>query len=154
MKAYCAPLGVSIQLPEKPPRIVSLVAGFTETLVHMGYSHLIAGISQFCPRFSPHMTAPVIGDCLKVDWERLRAVEPGLILITTGIQRHLAQKLHKVGFPVYVLPLPNSLYGILENMLTLSALVNDLPAARSPAHRWAQLFLDLKNSAPATCLSI
>lgn len=148
MRVYCDPLGAFVELPTKPQRIVSLVAGFTETLAHMGYSHLIAGISEFCPRFTPQLMAPVIGDYLKVDRERLRDVEPDLLLATTGIQRSLAQKLHTEGFPIYVLPLPNSLYGILENVLALGALVDDLPAARSLAHRWAQLFLDLKATAP------
>lgn len=149
MKVYCDPLGAFVELPAKPQRIVSLVAGFTETLVHMGYGHLIAGISEFCPRFTPQLTAPIIGDYLKVDRERLRGVEPDLLLATTGIQRSLAQKLHTEGFPVYVLPLPNSLYGILENVLALGALVDDLPAARSLARRWEQLFCELKTSAPS-----
>lgn len=148
MKVYCDPLGAFVELPEKPQRIVSLVAGFTETLVHMGYSHLIAGISEFCPRFVPQVTAPIIGDYLKVDREQLCSVEPDLLLATTGIQRGLAQKLHTEGFPVYVLPLPNSLYGILENVLALGALVDDLPTARSLAHRWEQFLFELKISAP------
>ncbi|MCS7219853.1 MAG: helical backbone metal receptor [Anaerolineae bacterium] len=148
MKVYCDPLGAFVQLPEKPQRIVSLVAGFTETLVYMGYSHLIAGISAFCPRFTSQVKAPIVGDYLKVDRERLRAVEPDLVLVTTGVQRNLAKKLHQEGFPVYALPLPNSLYGILENVLILGALVDDLPAARDLVHRWEQLFFQLKASAP------
>lgn len=149
MKTYCDSLGDFVELPEKPQRIVSLVAGFTETVVRMGYGPVIAGISEFCPRFTPHLQAPVVGDYLKVDRERLAAAQPDLILSTTGIQRTLARRLHDEGLPVYVLPLPNSLHGVLENVLTLGALVDDLPAARSLAQGWEQLFLDLKASAPA-----
>jgi ABC-type Fe3+-hydroxamate transport system substrate-binding protein len=148
MRVYCDALGDFVQLREKPQRIVSLVSGFTETLVRLGYGPAIVGISEFCPRFTPELQAPVIGDYLKVDGERLRAVESDLVLATTGIQRTLAQKLHKEGFPVYVLPLPNSLHGILENVLTLGALVDDLPAARTLTQSWEQLFLDLKTNAP------
>lgn len=148
LKIYCDPLNAFVELPERPRRIVSLVAGFTETLVEIGYSHAIVGVSEFCPRFTPELQAPVIGDYLKVDRERLAAVQPDLLLATTGIQRGLAQKLHKEGLPVYVLPLPNSLHGILENVLTLGALVDDLPAARALAQRWEQRFLELKAGAP------
>ena len=148
MKVHCDPLGDFVQLPEKSLRIVSLVAGFTETLVEIGFGHAIVGISEFCSRFTPELQAPVIGDYLKVDGERLRAVESDLVLATTGIQRGLAQKLHREGFPVYVLPLPNSLHGVLENVLTLGALVDGLPAARTLAQSWEQLFLDLKGRAP------
>jgi ABC-type Fe3+-hydroxamate transport system substrate-binding protein len=144
LKVYCDPLAAFVQLPAKPRRIVSLVAGFTEMLVEIGYGHALVGISAFCPRFTPELQAPVIGDYLKVDGERLRSVEPDLILATTGIQRGLAHKLHREGFPVYVLPLPNSLHGSLENVLTLGALVDDLPAARALVQRWEQHFLALK----------
>ena len=148
MKVYCDPLGAFVQVPTKPRRIVSLVAGLTEALVHMGYGHSLVGISAFCPRFTPHVQAPVVGDYLTVDKERLRALEPDLILVTTGIQRGLAQSLHKEGFPVYALPLPNSLHGVLENVMTLGALVDDLPTARALVHRWAQVFLDFRARAP------
>ena len=53
VKVYCDSLGDFVQLPEKPLRIVSLVAGFTETLVEIGYGHAIVGISEFFRRFSP-----------------------------------------------------------------------------------------------------
>ena len=85
---------------------------------------------------------------MKADGERLAAVQPDLILATTGIQRGLAQQLHKEGFPVYVLPLPNSLHGILENVLMLGALVDGLPAAGALAERWEQCFSELKFKAP------
>lgn len=148
MKVYCDPLGDFVHLPERPRRVVSLVAGFTETLVRMGYGHLLVGISAFCPRFTPEVQAPIVGDYLKVDREKLRGVEPDVILATTGVQRGLAQRLHQEGFPVYVLPLPNSLHGILENVMLLGALVDDMPVARALVRRWAQCFLELRAKAP------
>lgn len=149
MKLYCDPLRDYVHLPQTPRRIVSLASGLTEALVHMGYSDLIVGVSEFCPRYTPQLQAPIVGDYLKVDDAALLQVQPDLILLTTGIQRKLAYKLHQQGLPVYLLPLPNSLHGVLENVMTLGALIDDLPAARSLAHTWNRLFLDLEADSPS-----
>lgn len=148
MKIYCDPLGGFVELPEKPRRIVSLASGLTEALVDMGYASCIAGVSAWCPNFTPSLHVPIVGDYLKVDEAELRAVHPDLILITTGVQRGLARKLYKEGLPVYVLPLPNSLHGIFENVMALGALMNDLPAARNLIYKWQRLFLDLEADSP------
>ncbi|MBI4762661.1 MAG: ABC transporter substrate-binding protein [Chloroflexota bacterium] len=148
MKLYCDPLRDYVHLPEHPRRIVSLASGLTEALVHMGHSDAIVGISEFCPRYVPSLQAPIVGDYLKVDAAALREVQPDLILLTTGIQRTLAYKLHQQGLPVYLLPLPNSLQGVLENVLTLGALVDDIPAARALVQTWNRLFLDLEADSP------
>ncbi|GAB4456603.1 MAG: helical backbone metal receptor [Anaerolineales bacterium] len=148
MKIYCDPLASFVEIPEHPRRIVSLASGLTEALVHMGCSDSIAGVSIWCPNFTPQLHAPIVGDYLKVDETELRAVQPDLILITTGVQRGLARNLHKAGLPVYVLPLPNSLHGIFENVMALGALVDDLPAARLLIGKWQRLFLDLEADSP------
>lgn len=149
MKLYCDPLRDYVHIPETPRRIVSLASGLTETLVHMGYSDLIVGVSEFCPRYTPQLQAPIVGDYLKVNDAALHQVQPDLILLTTGIQKKLAYKLHQQGLPVYLLPLPNSLHGVLENVMTLGALIDDLPAARALAHTWSRLFLDLEADSPS-----
>jgi ABC-type Fe3+-hydroxamate transport system substrate-binding protein len=149
MKIYCDPLGNFVEIPEHPRRIVSLASGLTEALVHMGHSERIAGISVWCPNFTPGLNAPIVGDYLRVVETDLRAVQPDLILITTGVQRGLARKLHQSGLPVYVLPLPNSLHGIFENVMALGALIDDLPAARALIRQWQRLFLDLEADSPS-----
>ncbi len=148
MKIFCDPLGDFVVLPQKPQRVVSLASGLTEALVHMGYGETIVGLSSWCPNFVPQLQVPVVGDYLTVKEDALRAVAPDLILITTGVQRGLARKLHREGWPVYVLPLPNSLHGIFENIMLLGALMDDLPAARALIHRWQQFFAELEIQAP------
>lgn len=148
LRVYCDSLGTFVELPVKPRRIVSLASGLTEALVHMGYSDSIAAISSWCPNFVPNLQVPIVGDYLSVDERQLRAVQPDLFLITTGVQRGLARKLLKQGIPVYALPLPNSLHGILENVMALGALVDDMSAARALTHKWNRIFLDLKTNGP------
>lgn len=148
MKIYCDPLGSFVDLPLKPRRIISLASGLTEALVHMGYGEALVGLSLWCPNFVPQVKAPIVGDYLRVDEAALQAVNPDLILLNTGVQRGLARNLHKAGWPVYVLPLPNSLHGIFENIIALGALVDDLPAARALIQTWQRLFLDLEAHSP------
>ncbi len=148
MKIFCDPLGDFVDLPQKPKRVVSLASGLTEALVHMGYGEAIVGLSSWCPNFTPHLQVPVVGDYLSVKEEVLQEVNPDLILITTGVQRGLARKLHREGWPVYVLPLPNSLHGIFENIMLLGALMDDLAAARALIRRWQQCFAELEAQAP------
>lgn len=148
MKIYCDPLGGFVELPENPRRIVSLASGLTEALVQMGFGNLIAGISLWCPNFVPELEAPIVGDYLSVDEAKLSQVQPDLLLITTGVQRGLARKLYKLGLPIYVLPLQNSLHGIFENIMILGALLNNLPAARALIDRWQTVFAELRAAAP------
>ncbi len=147
-KVYCDPLRAFVTLPSPPQRIVCLASGLTEAIVHLGHGHRLVGISSWCPNFLPGYDLPIAGDYLRADEATLRALQPDLILLTSGVQRGLAYRLHQQGWPVYVLPLPNSLYGILENLLALGALLDDLPSARSLAETWANHFLDPGRAAP------
>ncbi len=149
LKVYCDPLGGFVDLPAWPRRIVSLASGFTEAILHLGHGERLVGVSLWCPNFlPPGLELPVVGDYLRVEEEALRALEPDLVLLTTGVQRGLARKLYKRGFPVYALPLPNSLHGVLENLITLGALLDDLPGARALAQRWAETFAAYRREAP------
>lgn len=149
LKVFCDPLGDFVVLPAKPRRVVCLASGLTEALVHMGYAHAVAGISQFCPRYVPELSAPIVGDYLSFDEEALRRIQPDLVIITTGIQRKLARRLHQAGYPVYALPLPNSLHGVLENVILLGALMDDMPAARALVDTWQRAFMEASAAVPA-----
>ncbi|MFN3741068.1 MAG: ABC transporter substrate-binding protein [Anaerolineales bacterium] len=148
MKLYCDPLSDFVEIPAHPQRIVSLASDLTEALVQMGYGEAIAGISSWCPNFAPNLNVPIVGDYLRVEEEKLHVVRPDLILLTSGVQRGLAHKLHRQGWPVYVLPLPNSLHGVFENIIALGALVDDMPAARRLIRRWQERFSELAAAAP------
>jgi ABC-type Fe3+-hydroxamate transport system substrate-binding protein len=106
------------------------VSGFTEALFAMGCGNRVAGVSTYCSRYVPGLTAPVIGDYLRIDRSKLEACRPDLILATGGIQLNLARELADRGLPVYALPLSCSLFGILENVVTLGGLMGEMTAGR------------------------
>lgn len=123
-------LDYTFQLPQHPKRIVSLLSSATEALDRMGFIETVVGVSEYCDRYIPDLDAPVVGRYLDCDMEKIQSLEPDLILITGGVQRKLGLKLAKAGLPVYLLPLPRSFYGMLENQAILGDLLNQPHAAR------------------------
>lgn len=149
LRIYCDSLARFIQLPQRPQRIVSLVSSLTESLFEMGHGERVAGVSAYCPRYVPNLSAPIVGDYLVIAEDKLAELQPDLILMTTGVQREVGRKLADKGFPVFSLPLPNSLYGILENTVTLGGLIDDVDSARALADRIQRFFLGLRADSPA-----
>ncbi len=142
-KVHCDALGRTVNIPQKPQRIVSLVSSMTETLFEINYGQQVAGVSFYCSRYVRDLSAPVVGDYLVIDEAKLKAINPDLILMTSGIQYNVAKRLADKGFPVYIFPLPNSLHGILENVITLGALIDEMDAARELVRRWERFSLNL-----------
>lgn len=148
MRVFCEPLGVDVELAERPQRIVCLASSLTETLFEMGCGHRVAGVSAYCSRYIPASDLPVVGDYLRVDETLLQQINPDLVLLTTGIQRTLGIRLAQAGYPVYALPLPSSISGVMENLNLLGGLLNEVETARRLRQRWEQQFQTLYLSAP------
>lgn len=134
-RVKCEPIAAFIQMPERPQRVVSLVSGFTEAIHAMGLGSRLAGVSHYCTRYAPVGHLPVAGDYLKIDADKLREIRPDLILMTSGVQLGLARRLAQSGLPVFVLHLPDSLGGILENIRKLGALLGEMDAAHELVER-------------------
>lgn len=150
MRVYCECLARSVELPDRPRRIVSLVSSATEALAAIGCLDRIVGVSSYCSRYVPDLAAPVVGDYLSVDEELLRELEPDLVITTTGVQRGVGRGLSNDGYPVYAIALPNSLHGILEGVLLIGALTGSMTAARDLVRRWSAHFEALRADAPPT----
>jgi iron complex transport system substrate-binding protein len=129
-KVHVELLDYSFQLTDTPRRVVSLVSSATEAMDKMGLIDRVVGVSEYCERYIPDLKAPVVGQYLNCDVGQLKALKPDLILITSGIQLNLGKKLAKAGLPVYVLPLPQSFYGMLENNMILGGILGELEKAR------------------------
>lgn len=122
-------LGERIEIPARPRRVVSLVSGLTEAIWAMGLEERIVGVSRYCARYVGIGGRPVAGSYLQIDEAVLAELKPDLVLMTGGVQLGVARKLAAAGWPVYVLPLPESIYGIMENIRRIGALLGELPAA-------------------------
>lgn len=148
MNVTCELLDHRFTLETPPKRVVSLVSGFTETLFDLGCADRVAGVSSYCHRYIPKLDKPVAGDYLRIDEELFESLNPDLILVTGGIQLPLARKLAARGLPVYALPLPASVHGILENALHLAALLDKMTAAHDLTQKLTAEIANLANSRP------
>ena len=129
MKVYNEFLGQVIEIPEKIERIVSLAPDITDTLYRIGVWERVAGVSLYCKRPPQAQEKPRLGAYLKVHLEKLKEVNPDLILTTTGAQRKTSMELLEMGFPVYPIKLPFSLFDILDNIIRVGAVVKALDKA-------------------------
>jgi ABC-type Fe3+-hydroxamate transport system substrate-binding protein len=123
--------------------VISFVSSATETLFALGCGDAVVGVTPYCGRYVEALRAPVVGDYLKADIGTLRALEPELILVTSGIQTMLGQRLTAAGLPVFALPLPASRFGILENQIILGGLMHRVGEARALGARMEAGFAEL-----------
>jgi iron complex transport system substrate-binding protein len=145
----CEVLGSVVELADKPMRILSLVAGYTEGLWAMGLAERVVGVSAFCGRYVDVGGRVVAGDYLKVDDDVVAALKPDLVLMTGGVQLGVARRLAKAGLPVYVLPLADSFAGIVENLRRIGALAGEMGAAHALTDRMEREAAEMRASAPA-----
>jgi ABC-type Fe3+-hydroxamate transport system substrate-binding protein len=81
MRSFTDQLHRQIQVPFPPKRIVSLVPSQTELLFDIGLEEEVVGITKFCVHpESMFRTKPRIGGTKKVHFDRIRALQPDLII--------------------------------------------------------------------------
>ena len=74
-------MGRSVQVPDRPQRIISLVPSQTELLFDLGLGDRVVGITKFCIHPEEWFrTKPRVGGTKKVDLEKVRALKPDLII--------------------------------------------------------------------------
>jgi ABC-type Fe3+-hydroxamate transport system substrate-binding protein len=115
----------------------------------LGAKTRVVGVTPYCGRYVAGLEAPVVADYLSADPAAVRAVAPDLVLACDGVQLKLARRLAAAGLPVYVLPVPTSRFGLLENVLTVGALIGELERARDLTDRLEREAAELLAAAPA-----
>lgn len=81
MKTYTDQIGNTITLPATPMRIVSLVPSQTELLFDLGLEDRLVGITKFCVHpYHLKSTKKVIGGTKKVHFEKIRLLQPDIII--------------------------------------------------------------------------
>lgn len=136
-KVYSEVLGEYIDIPDDP-RIVSLAPSITDTLHKIKAWGNVVGVSLYCNIPREAAGKPRVGAYLKVSYKKLDELEPDLILTTTGVQRRLTMELRDKGYTVYPIPLPISIYGIIDNIVLTGYAVGKV----DEAYRVAREYLD------------
>ncbi|HET8752859.1 MAG TPA: helical backbone metal receptor [Salinimicrobium sp.] len=103
MTKFIDDLGRELELVEKPKRIVSLVPSQTELLVDLGLEDALVGITKFCVHPKRlRKQIKIVGGTKKVNVEKIRALQPEIILCNKEENtEEMVQELEKIA-PVHV----------------------------------------------------
>ncbi len=131
----CPLLGTRVGLPDRVERIVSLSPSLTDCVVRLGLRDRLVGRSAWCWRPEGIEELPAVGSYTGVRRGVLDRLAPDLILMTSGVQEPLARELARAGQPVYVVPLPVTLWGILDNLATVALVAGEADLALGSLER-------------------
>jgi len=127
LKIFSEFFGKEIEIPDDPQRIISLAPDVTEIIFMLKAEEKLKGISFYCRRpFGKLENYERVGSYLKVLWDKIEEIKPDLILTTSGAQRKIASEILERGYNIFVIPLPQSIYGILDNIKKLGVILNRL----------------------------
>ncbi len=92
-----------IRIQALPKRIISLAPSITEMLFALGLGERIVGVTSYCDFPVEAKRIEKVGDTLNPNLERLIALKPDLVVITTASQlERLSEQLSRQGIHVYV----------------------------------------------------
>jgi iron complex transport system substrate-binding protein len=118
-------------LAREPRRIISLAPSVTEMLFAIGLGDRLVGVTSFCDYPPEASKIEKVGDTLKPSLEKIAALRPDLVIISTSSQLEgLFGKLEELGIPVYVSN-PRSLEGILSSIEKVGEVAGAAAKARS-----------------------
>ncbi len=94
--------GRSVNVPEKPTRIVSLAPSITETLFALGLRDQLVGDTDYCDYPPEARLKPRVGPVLNPNLEKIVELNPDLVLGSKEVNRiETADQLERLGIPVY-----------------------------------------------------
>jgi len=123
-------VGRKVELPDNPQRIVSLAPNITETLFALGLEKRIAGVTDYCNFPEAAKLKPHIGGIINPNLERIVALKPDLLLVTTEANKaEILTQMAKFQIPVFATS-PRSIEGVFQSILLLGEATNTRDRAR------------------------
>ena len=116
-------------LPATPPRLVSLVPSYTESLIDLGFGKNLIGITDYCIRPEPVVKQiPRVGGVYNPRIEEIVALAPDLVIANQEENRpETIDALVKAGLNIW-LTFPQSVVEMFDVLVGIVALYHD-PAA-------------------------
>jgi iron complex transport system substrate-binding protein len=112
-------VGRKVELPDSPQRIISLAPSITETLFALGLEGRIAGVTDYCNFPEAAKQKPRIGGIINPNLERIIALKPDLLLVTTEANKaEILTQMAKFQIPVFATS-PRSIEGVFKSIRLL-----------------------------------
>lgn len=102
-------VGVVFSLPAPPARIISLAPNVTEILFALGLGDRIAAVTRYCDYPEAAKAKPRIGGLLDLDFERIKALHPDLVIAFRGNPLNALSRLRDLGTPLFTLDIAGGL---------------------------------------------
>ena len=125
--------GHRVRLPEKIDRIVSLAPNLTEIVYAVGAGNKLVGDTTYCDYPDAAKNVTKIGDTMNPSIERIIALKPQIVLVSTASQLEaFTKQLDQQNITVYVTN-PQSLDGVFRSIQTLGDLFDHHDLAKALA---------------------
>jgi iron complex transport system substrate-binding protein len=117
--------GRRVRVPARPERIITLAPNLTEIVYGVGAGSRLVGNTTYCDYPPEAKQIEKIGDTLQPNIERIIALRPQLVLISTASQLEaFTRQLNEQGIAVYVTD-PRSLEDVFRSIETLGELLGE-----------------------------
>ena len=132
MKTLQDQIGIQHTFESSPKRIISLVPSQTELLFELGLELSIVGITKFCVHpYHFKSTKKIVGGTKKVHYEKIRLLEPDIILCNKEENTlEIVEELRKI-CPVWVTDIR-----VIEDNFQMIADFGQLFSCRTEAQKW------------------
>lgn len=119
----------SVSVPARIERVISLAPNLTETIYAVGAGDRLVGNTTFCNYPAEAKNVTKVGDTMQPDIERVLALKPQLVLVSTASQlQAFTRQLDEHGIAVFVTD-PHDLAGVMKSIRTVGELLNQSTTA-------------------------
>jgi iron complex transport system substrate-binding protein len=121
--------GRRVKIPARVERFVSLAPNLTEIAYAIGAGQRLVGNTTFCNYPEQAKSVTKVGDTLQPSIERILALRPQLVLVSTASQLEaFTSQLNEHQIAVYITD-PHDLEGVFRTIINLGDLLNEPVAA-------------------------
>lgn len=120
--------GREVTIGAKPERIVSLAPANTEIVAALGAIDRLVGVTTYCDYPAEVKEIDKVGDFMQPNVEAIAALDPDLVLVTTGVQTEVITQLEGLGATVVAID-PQNVDGLFTSIGTVGSAIGETKAA-------------------------
>jgi iron complex transport system substrate-binding protein len=120
--------GRDVTIEAKPDRIVSLAPANTEIVAALGAIDRLVGVTTYCDYPAEVADIEKVGDFVGPNLEAIAALDPDVVLVTTGVQAEVITQLEALGAAVVAID-PQTVDALYDSILTVGAAIGETDAA-------------------------
>lgn len=124
------PAGRQVTIKAEPKAIVSLAPSITEILYALGLEDKVAGVTEFCNYPPEAQTKPKVGGFADVSIEKLLALNPDLVLVSSIHIAQVLPELEKLGLTAVVID-AHDLPQVLDSILLVGKMTGKEKEAKA-----------------------